>query len=254
MLQVLKYGYFDARELAKNNQKNFIYIYFDILVSFLKYKMWSNQYKKEKFCLLETEERKQIGEKYLESGRARDTLLKKLTDERKFVVKYSARKYDLVGWRRDKKIKKFSERYKCGKGLYIGYNFDVRCQHFQDGELRIGENVSISNNVYLDYTGGLTIEDGVEIMEGVHIYTHRHIEREGVSDVIKAPVSIGKGARIMSGAFIGPKVVIGENAVIYPRAVVLRNVKPEETVLGNPAENAIEYFGRKRKERKNRED
>lgn len=49
------------------------------------------------------------------------------------------------------------------------------------------------------------------------------------------PISIGDGAWVAAGAFIGPGVTIGEGAVAAARAVVVKDVGPWNVVGGNPA-------------------
>jgi putative colanic acid biosynthesis acetyltransferase WcaF len=49
------------------------------------------------------------------------------------------------------------------------------------------------------------------------------------------PILIGSGIWIAAEAFIGPSVIIGNNAVVAARAVVVKNVDANTIVGGNPA-------------------
>ena len=48
-------------------------------------------------------------------------------------------------------------------------------------------------------------------------------------------VVIGEGSWICADAFIGPDVFIGKEAVVGARCVVMKNVKSNTVVFGNPA-------------------
>lgn len=52
---------------------------------------------------------------------------------------------------------------------------------------------------------------------------------------ISGNVSIGSCASIGAKSFVLEKKTVGENAVVAPGAIVLRNVPPNTTVMGNPA-------------------
>ena len=95
--QVFKYGWLHAGEIEGAENKDFFFkikIFFDILHCFHYYKMWSNQYTKEKFYLLTSDERKILGSKYREEGIERDKWQKDFIRTRKFIIKYSHIKYE----------------------------------------------------------------------------------------------------------------------------------------------------------------
>lgn len=52
---------------------------------------------------------------------------------------------------------------------------------------------------------------------------------------ITGGVKIHRGANIEDGAIIIPHKVIGENAIVRKGSIVVRNVRPNVTVSGNPA-------------------
>lgn len=103
------------------------------------------------------------------------------------------------------------------------------------GQLRVGDKVQVNQDVHLDFTGGLVIDDGVLISEGAVIYTHDHgldprSKAVPVSKVIGADVWIGMRAVILPGCHsIGPGAVVGAGAV------VTRDVPAAAIVAGNPA-------------------
>jgi len=113
----------------------------------------------------------------------------------------------------------------------------------------IGNRVNIGRKVFIDYSGGLTIEDDVTIGREALIVTHRHfrqiartmlgegeavVKQEG--DFHPTPLTIGQGAYIGARAIILPGVKsIGRNAVISAGSVVRKSVPNNSIVEGNPA-------------------
>ncbi|TIS80413.1 MAG: acyltransferase [Mesorhizobium sp.] len=102
-------------------------------------------------------------------------------------------------------------------------------------QLVVGDDVIINATVKIDYTGGLSIEDGAFISEGVVLYTHSH----GL-DPRSDPVAMNKS--IGSGAWIGARVIvlagcqkIGAHSVIGAGAVVTRDVPERAIMAGVPA-------------------
>ncbi|WP_282069432.1 acyltransferase [Olleya namhaensis] len=105
----------------------------------------------------------------------------------------------------------------------------------KSGELKIADNVQINRGVYLDFTGGVIIEDNVLISKDCYIISHSH----GYDPRSKA---VAKPLRVARNVWIGAKVlicenvnVIGENSIIAAGAVVTKNVEPNSIYGGNPA-------------------
>ncbi len=57
----------------------------------------------------------------------------------------------------------------------------------------------------------------------------------GAHCLIGGNIKIGTAARIYPGAIIAPKANIGDHAVVAAGSVVFKSVKPNTTVMGNPA-------------------
>lgn len=102
-------------------------------------------------------------------------------------------------------------------------------------ECRIGSDVIIGAGVRLDFSGTLTIGDGVVISEDAVIYTHSH----GLK-----PKSVPTPTPLVieAGAWLGSRVVIiegcsriGAGAVVASGSVVTREVPPGVVVAGVPA-------------------
>lgn len=102
-------------------------------------------------------------------------------------------------------------------------------------ECRIGANVIIGTGVRLDFSGTLTIGDGVVISENAVIYTHSHgLDPKSIPTptplVIEAGVWLGSRVIIIEGS-----TRIGAGAVVASGSVVTREVPPGVVVGGVPA-------------------
>ena len=96
--------------------------------------------------------------------------------------------------------------------------------------LLLNEGVEVGRDCVLDFTGGLTIESGALISEGVIIYSHDH-GYEPHSIPIAQPLFIGKNSWIGARAIILPSVRrIGENAIVGAGTVVTKDV-PDDHVF-----------------------
>jgi len=83
------------------------------------------------------------------------------------------------------------------------------------GPVQIGAHTVISQDAYL--------------CAGSHDYTQPQLPLR------RPPIVIGSGVWICAGAFIGPGVTVGDNAIVAARAVVTADVPPGMIVGGNPA-------------------
>jgi acetyltransferase-like isoleucine patch superfamily enzyme len=109
-------------------------------------------------------------------------------------------------------------------------------------KLLCGEHVWIGENAYLDASGGLTIGDHSTIGVGVFVWTHTsvlanllHANRPGGEQVIRRPVTIGRGCYVVGPSVINPGVTIGDGSLVLPMTVVTHDVAPGVVVAGAPA-------------------
>lgn len=110
---------------------------------------------------------------------------------------------------------------------------------FPEG-VRIGRNVSINENVFLDGFGGLEIGDDCRIAHGCSFISEDHVfddpdtpirlqgKRAGAI-VLGRDVWLGCGVRVLRG------VRIGEGCVVGAGAVVTRDLPPMSLAVGVPA-------------------
>lgn len=117
------------------------------------------------------------------------------------------------------------EKTEIGNDVLIGTNSVI------DGNCKIGDRVRVQTNVYI--TAYTIIEDGV-FMGPCSVTTNDKYMRYGCGVELKGSI-IKKGAKIGANSTILPGIIIGENAVVGAGAVVTKDVKSNEVVIGIPA-------------------
>lgn len=238
--QVIIYGWKHAKQAMIIEKKGIFFrikIFIDILYCYNTYKMWSNQYLQEQFWALTKEERKEQGKIYKEKGIARDEWQKDFCENRNFLYKYTSRKYELTHLR-EKRNKAYAKRYNMGEGGLVEFNVELSRQHYLNGTISIGSNVTLAKNVFIDYSGTVIIEDDVKIGNGVIIESHTHNDFVATETTSIRPktIKIERGAIIASKAFINDSCkAIGRYAVIGASSVVRTKIPPYSIVIGNPA-------------------
>ena len=129
-----------------------------------------------------------------------------------------------------------------GRRPRIGYNVILHREHgCSGGTVKIGEDVLLSDNVKIDYSGKVVIEDHVWLSEGVHIHTHSHpLEAaarqrcHGAADL--SALVIAEGAWLGDGVKVLPHVSrIGKGSVVGAGSVVTRDIPDHVIAAGNPA-------------------
>lgn len=106
--------------------------------------------------------------------------------------------------------------------------------------IRIGARCSIGRGSFIIGRVGIEIGDDVTIAPNVYITDHNH----GYADVtvpikrqypVHAPVRIGAGSWLATGAKVLPGADIGRNVTVAAGAVVRGSVPDFSVVAGNPA-------------------
>lgn len=237
--QLIKYGWKHASQISSEIGKPRISLFLDIVRCYRNYRMWSNQYLEESFHLKSKQEREEIGRKYRETGLKRDKWQKEFRSNRKFLIKYSDKKYELASLR-NKRNKAYARHYNAGDKLMVEYDVNISRQHYLDGTIKIGNNVLLAKHVFIDYSGEVVIGDNVQLTNGVIIETHHHPFHSDYtksrSEVIPTSLTIEDGAVIGSRAIIMPSVRrIGKHARVGAGAVVTKDVPDYAVVVGVPA-------------------
>lgn len=113
----------------------------------------------------------------------------------------------------------------------IGENCNICALCFIENDVKIGNNVTIKNGVYL--WDGLTIEDNVQIGPNVTFTNDKYPRAKQPFDLqrtlIKKNASIGAAATILGG------ISIGENAMIGAGSIVTKDIPDNELWVGCPA-------------------
>lgn len=104
-----------------------------------------------------------------------------------------------------------------------------------DTQLVLGNNVSVSTDVTIDFTGGLKIGHNVTISRGVSLLTHDHGNNPR-SVPKKKPLTIGSNVWLGIGVTVLQSVdYIGDNSIVAAGSLVTKNVEPNTIVGGNTA-------------------
>lgn len=124
-------------------------------------------------------------------------------------------------------------------GAKIGKNSRISsdCRIDHPGNLIIGVNSSVGNNVYLQCLDKIFIGDNVCISEGVSILTGTHDINSDKFDLKTKPIYIRDKVWVAFNAIILPGVDLGVGCVVGAGSVVVKSVEDFAVVSGNPAKN-----------------
>ncbi|EHZ7120552.1 N-acetyltransferase [Vibrio vulnificus] len=118
------------------------------------------------------------------------------------------------------------------EGAKIGENCNICAHTLIEGNVIVGNNVTLKSGVYL--WNGVTLEDQVFVGPCVAFSNDKYPRSgehlsEHPETVVKYGASIGANATILPGVTIGSKAIIGAGAV------VTKDVPDRAVVVGNPA-------------------
>lgn len=123
------------------------------------------------------------------------------------------------------------------KGAQIGDNCNICAHSLIEGDVIIGNNVTIKSGVYL--WDAIRIEDNVFIGPNASFANDKFPRSKQYPDVFQS-ILIKKGASIGANATILPGLTIGEYAMVGAGAVVTKDIEPYSVVVGNPAKKIRE--------------
>jgi acetyltransferase-like isoleucine patch superfamily enzyme len=125
-----------------------------------------------------------------------------------------------------------------GSNVYVGH-YSILKGYYR-GEMVIGDDVWIGQQVFFHSAGGLTIGDRVGVGPGVRIITSYHREEGWHKPILDsalefAPVTIGSDSDLGVGSIVLPGVRIGQGVQIGAGAVVSTDIPDYTVAVGVPA-------------------
>ena len=101
--------------------------------------------------------------------------------------------------------------------------------------LEIREFAAVGEGAILYSLGPIVIGPRSTVSQYAHLCAGSHDLSSAARTLTKPPVVLESDVWVAADAFIGPGVTIGSGSVVGARAVVVRDVEPNEVVAGNPA-------------------
>lgn len=109
----------------------------------------------------------------------------------------------------------------CGDNVYLDYGVEIKNVE----NLSLGNNVSIHQMTYVDAVGGITIGNDVSIAHSSSLISFNHTWNDKTQPIkynelllepinISSDVWIACGVRVLAGANIESRTIIGANAVV----------------------------------------
>lgn len=124
------------------------------------------------------------------------------------------------------------------EGASIGKNCNICAHSMIEGDVVIGNNVTIKSGVYI--WDGTRIEDNVFIGPNATLTNDPYPRSKEYPEKFSG-ITIKRSASIGANATLLPGITIGESAMVGAGAVVLGDVPPKAVVVGNPAK-VIRYL------------
>lgn len=111
---------------------------------------------------------------------------------------------------------------KIEKNVQLGIGCIIACNSYIDCDAKIGNFVSVQINAAIGHDNKI----GDWCMFDSYAFTGGFVK-------------VGNSVTLHTGSIVVPGKCIGDNAIINAGSVVIRNVKSDSTVMGNPAKELI---------------
>ncbi|MEX0998940.1 MAG: WcaF family extracellular polysaccharide biosynthesis acetyltransferase [Thermodesulfobacteriota bacterium] len=119
-----------------------------------------------------------------------------------------------------------------GNGVVIKPSVNIKYPWF----LKIGDNVWIGEEVWIDNLADVILGNNVCLSQGAFLLTGNHNYKKETFDLITEPITIEDGVWVGAKAVICPGVKLGYHSVISVGSVVSKNTDNYGIYRGIPAE------------------
>jgi len=120
----------------------------------------------------------------------------------------------------------------CGENL----TFWGSCNIKNPQNIKVGNNLSINDNAYINALGGVVIGNDVSISAGSMIISTM-LDPESFltkKNHCNKKIIIGNNVQIGAGSIILGGVILGDNIIIGAGSIVTKSVKSNRIITGNP--------------------
>lgn len=239
IMQVLKYGWKHAAEVEDASR---VRVFGDIVFCYMKYGMWSNQYLELGMWTLDAQRRAEVGAVVAKKNRERALWQRDFRQNKRFLNRFMSTKYELAHLRA-RRARAYQRRYNMGDNPMVEHGVEISRQHYLPGTIKMGDNVLLAKNCFIDYSGHVVIGSDVQITDGVHILSHDHrhhhvpgFARDFADNDVQGSLEIGDGAVLGTRSVVMPSCRrIGCFARVGAGAVVTKDVPDYAVAVGVPA-------------------
>lgn len=134
----------------------------------------------------------------------------------------------LTGWRR-MVLRAFGARMGVGTAVHSSARI------WAPWNLEMDDFACLAWNVECYCVDKVRLGKRATVSQFAHLCTASHDIDDPNTPLVTAPISIGDGAWVFAGAFIGPGVSLAEGAVAAAHAVVVKDIPAWTIAGGNPA-------------------
>ena len=121
-------------------------------------------------------------------------------------------------------------------GAHIGEDVHIHStvRVIMPWHIEIGDQAAVGDRVILYALGKIEIGKRATISQNAHLCAGTHDWRDPARPLLKTPIHIGADAWICADAFVGPRVRIGQGAILGARGVAMKDLAPGQIGTGNP--------------------